>query len=174
MQWTEWFLDFGRLFFFPPSVQKWRRGKKIKNKRNTQKKPTCAKDQQVKDYNTVTERNEQIWSSPKLVSNAPNENRMLSAQLLHCFSLCTVSLSIYICIYIFKKLNTKSYLGIMLRVWQGQRGKKVAEARKFKPGAGLGGVDGNQGCSPQPGLSSLLQGISVLSTHSNAIKTRRI
>lgn len=60
MQWTEWFLDFGRLFFFFPLCSEMTEGEKIKNKRNTQKKPTCAKDQQVKDYNTVTERNEQI------------------------------------------------------------------------------------------------------------------
>lgn len=91
----------------------------------------------------------QIWSSPKLVSNAPNKTGMLSARLLRYFSLCTISIYIYI-----YKLNTKSYLGIMLRAWRGQAGGQWQKAGKSK--LSLDGADGFQGCSRRPWPSILI------------------
>lgn len=76
---------------------------------------------------------EQIWSSPKLMSNAPNKTRMLSAQLLHYFSLCTIY------IYIYKKIKYKKLPWNNVKCVTRARGRKMVEARKVKTVTRFGG-----------------------------------
>lgn len=98
------------------------------------KKPTSVPSANRSRIIIQLQKAEQIWSSPKLMSNAPNETRMPSAQLLHCFSLCTVAIYIYVCIYLkknYKKLPWNNVKSVT-------RQKKVAKARKSEPSAEFG------------------------------------